>query len=154
MGTRKGNSIRLQWLSGLPCVSVGDWLKRATVVHQPRDGTGVKGLSWQGLRGVHIKWFPFSLQILSSCPEIKWHFIGHLQKQNVNKLMGKTKSINMKTGLLCDCVASTTFWGSSSENPPSSPFRIKHSKIKIRMKHKDWEGVWLSNRVFLALIRP
>lgn len=31
----------------------------------------------------------FSCQILSSCPEIKWHFIGHLQKQNVNKLMGK-----------------------------------------------------------------
>nr|XP_006625657.1 PREDICTED: proline synthase co-transcribed bacterial homolog protein [Lepisosteus oculatus] len=27
-------------------------------------------------------------QILSSCPEIKWHFIGHLQKNNVNKLMG------------------------------------------------------------------
>ncbi|XP_023486307.2 pyridoxal phosphate homeostasis protein isoform X2 [Equus caballus] len=26
-------------------------------------------------------------KILSSCPEIKWHFIGHLQKQNVNKLM-------------------------------------------------------------------
>ncbi|XP_051780218.1 pyridoxal phosphate homeostasis protein [Erpetoichthys calabaricus] len=27
-------------------------------------------------------------KILSSCPEIKWHFIGHLQKNNVNKLMG------------------------------------------------------------------
>uniref|UniRef100_A0A8C5RMC1 Pyridoxal phosphate binding protein n=1 Tax=Laticauda laticaudata TaxID=8630 RepID=A0A8C5RMC1_LATLA len=26
--------------------------------------------------------------ILSSCPEIKWHFIGHLQKNNVNKLIG------------------------------------------------------------------
>lgn len=26
-------------------------------------------------------------KILSSCPDIKWHFIGHLQKQNVNKLM-------------------------------------------------------------------
>ncbi|XP_057175165.1 pyridoxal phosphate homeostasis protein isoform X2 [Triplophysa rosa] len=26
-------------------------------------------------------------QILSSCPEIKWHFIGHLQKNNVNKLL-------------------------------------------------------------------
>ncbi|KAL7981441.1 hypothetical protein Chor_002337 [Crotalus horridus] len=25
--------------------------------------------------------------ILSSCPEIKWHFIGHLQKSNVNKLI-------------------------------------------------------------------
>ncbi|XP_040826201.1 pyridoxal phosphate homeostasis protein isoform X4 [Ochotona curzoniae] len=25
--------------------------------------------------------------ILSSCPDIRWHFIGHLQKQNVNKLM-------------------------------------------------------------------
>ncbi|XP_035236226.1 pyridoxal phosphate homeostasis protein isoform X3 [Anguilla anguilla] len=28
-------------------------------------------------------------QILSLCPEIKWHFIGHLQKNNVNKLLGK-----------------------------------------------------------------
>uniref|UniRef100_A0A6I8N7G3 Pyridoxal phosphate homeostasis protein n=2 Tax=Ornithorhynchus anatinus TaxID=9258 RepID=A0A6I8N7G3_ORNAN len=26
-------------------------------------------------------------KILSSCPEIKWHFIGHLQKHNVNKLI-------------------------------------------------------------------
>ncbi|XP_040826182.1 pyridoxal phosphate homeostasis protein isoform X2 [Ochotona curzoniae] len=26
-------------------------------------------------------------KILSSCPDIRWHFIGHLQKQNVNKLM-------------------------------------------------------------------
>ncbi|XP_013915217.1 PREDICTED: proline synthase co-transcribed bacterial homolog protein [Thamnophis sirtalis] len=26
-------------------------------------------------------------KILSSCPEIKWHFIGHLQKSNVNKLI-------------------------------------------------------------------
>uniref|UniRef100_A0A8D3D481 Pyridoxal phosphate homeostasis protein n=1 Tax=Scophthalmus maximus TaxID=52904 RepID=A0A8D3D481_SCOMX len=25
--------------------------------------------------------------ILESCPEIKWHFIGHLQKNNVNKLL-------------------------------------------------------------------
>ncbi|CAJ1055111.1 pyridoxal phosphate homeostasis protein isoform X1 [Xyrichtys novacula] len=26
--------------------------------------------------------------ILASCPDIKWHFIGHLQKNNVNKLLG------------------------------------------------------------------
>ncbi|KAK5863013.1 hypothetical protein PBY51_000076 [Eleginops maclovinus] len=26
--------------------------------------------------------------ILASCPEIRWHFIGHLQKNNVNKLLG------------------------------------------------------------------
>uniref|UniRef100_A0A8C6RBV8 Pyridoxal phosphate binding protein n=1 Tax=Nannospalax galili TaxID=1026970 RepID=A0A8C6RBV8_NANGA len=32
-------------------------------------------------------------RILSSCPEIKWHFIGHLQKQNVNKLMDRTPSL-------------------------------------------------------------
>ncbi|KAG8574832.1 hypothetical protein GDO81_009354 [Engystomops pustulosus] len=25
--------------------------------------------------------------ILSSCPEIKWHFIGHLQKHHINKLV-------------------------------------------------------------------
>uniref|UniRef100_A0A8C2MT93 Pyridoxal phosphate binding protein n=1 Tax=Cricetulus griseus TaxID=10029 RepID=A0A8C2MT93_CRIGR len=41
---------------------------------------------------------PFGGVVLSSCPEIKWHFIGHLQKQNVNKLMGKT-------GLLFDCIS-------------------------------------------------
>lgn len=28
-------------------------------------------------------------QILGSCPDIKWHFIGHLQKNNVNKLLGE-----------------------------------------------------------------
>ncbi|XP_031659907.1 pyridoxal phosphate homeostasis protein-like isoform X2 [Oncorhynchus kisutch] len=27
-------------------------------------------------------------QILESCPDIEWHFIGHLQKNNVNKLLG------------------------------------------------------------------
>ncbi|XP_068131061.1 pyridoxal phosphate homeostasis protein [Hyperolius riggenbachi] len=27
-------------------------------------------------------------KILSSCPEIKWHFIGHLQKGNIKKLVG------------------------------------------------------------------
>lgn len=27
-------------------------------------------------------------EIFKSCPEIKWHFIGHLQKNNVNKLLG------------------------------------------------------------------
>lgn len=32
---------------------------------------------------------PPPFQILNSCPEIKWHFIGHLQKNNVNKLLGK-----------------------------------------------------------------
>ncbi|XP_073425132.1 pyridoxal phosphate homeostasis protein isoform X1 [Dendrobates tinctorius] len=26
-------------------------------------------------------------KILSSCPEIKWHFIGHLQKHSINKLI-------------------------------------------------------------------
>ncbi|XP_029426543.1 LOW QUALITY PROTEIN: pyridoxal phosphate homeostasis protein [Nannospalax galili] len=39
-------------------------------------------------------------KILSSCPEIKWHFIGHLQKQNVNKLMGsreETKWASLQT---------------------------------------------------------
>ncbi|XP_056278238.1 pyridoxal phosphate homeostasis protein isoform X1 [Pseudoliparis swirei] len=26
--------------------------------------------------------------VVTSCPDIKWHFIGHLQKNNVNKLLG------------------------------------------------------------------
>lgn len=35
--------------------------------------------------------------ILSSCPEIKWHFIGHLQKQNVNKLMAVPNLFMLET---------------------------------------------------------
>ncbi|XP_036312850.1 pyridoxal phosphate homeostasis protein [Pipistrellus kuhlii] len=36
-------------------------------------------------------------KILSSCPEIKWHFIGHLQKQNVNKLMSVPNLFMLET---------------------------------------------------------
>ncbi|XP_037687292.1 pyridoxal phosphate homeostasis protein isoform X1 [Choloepus didactylus] len=36
-------------------------------------------------------------KILSACPEIKWHFIGHLQKQNVNKLMGVPNLFMLET---------------------------------------------------------
>ncbi|XP_061033212.1 pyridoxal phosphate homeostasis protein isoform X2 [Eubalaena glacialis] len=36
-------------------------------------------------------------RILSSCPEIKWHFIGHLQKQNVNKLMAVPNLFMLET---------------------------------------------------------
>ncbi|XP_072917989.1 pyridoxal phosphate homeostasis protein isoform X1 [Hemitrygon akajei] len=36
-------------------------------------------------------------QILSLCPEIKWHFIGHLQKNNVNKLMGAPNLFMIET---------------------------------------------------------
>ncbi|XP_057608741.1 pyridoxal phosphate homeostasis protein isoform X2 [Chionomys nivalis] len=35
--------------------------------------------------------------VLSSCPEIKWHFIGHLQKQNVNKLMAVPNLFMLET---------------------------------------------------------
>ncbi|KAM6149805.1 pyridoxal phosphate homeostasis protein [Erethizon dorsatum] len=36
-------------------------------------------------------------KILSSCPEIKWHFIGHLQKQNVSKLMAVPNLFMLET---------------------------------------------------------
>ncbi|NXK23401.1 PLPHP protein, partial [Arenaria interpres] len=36
-------------------------------------------------------------RILSSCPEIKWHFIGHLQKNNVNKLIGVPNLFMLET---------------------------------------------------------
>ncbi|XP_004637319.2 pyridoxal phosphate homeostasis protein [Octodon degus] len=36
-------------------------------------------------------------KIVSSCPEIKWHFIGHLQKQNVNKLMAVPNLFMLET---------------------------------------------------------
>ncbi|XP_033375322.1 pyridoxal phosphate homeostasis protein isoform X2 [Parus major] len=35
--------------------------------------------------------------ILSSCPDIKWHFIGHLQKSNVNKLMAVPNLFMLET---------------------------------------------------------
>ncbi|XP_040545289.1 pyridoxal phosphate homeostasis protein isoform X1 [Gallus gallus] len=36
-------------------------------------------------------------RILSSCPEIKWHFIGHLQKSNVNKLIAVPNLFMLET---------------------------------------------------------
>ncbi|XP_075030811.1 pyridoxal phosphate homeostasis protein isoform X3 [Calonectris borealis] len=36
-------------------------------------------------------------RILSSCPEIKWHFIGHLQKHNVNKLIAVPNLFMLET---------------------------------------------------------
>ncbi|NXT71097.1 PLPHP protein, partial [Chaetops frenatus] len=36
-------------------------------------------------------------QILSSCPDIKWHFIGHLQKNNVNKLIAVPNLFMLET---------------------------------------------------------
>ncbi|NXG41423.1 PLPHP protein, partial [Psilopogon haemacephalus] len=36
-------------------------------------------------------------QILASCPEIKWHFIGHLQKNNVNKLIAVPNLFMLET---------------------------------------------------------
>uniref|UniRef100_A0A4W3HDH1 Pyridoxal phosphate homeostasis protein n=1 Tax=Callorhinchus milii TaxID=7868 RepID=A0A4W3HDH1_CALMI len=36
-------------------------------------------------------------QILSDCPEIKWHFVGHLQKSNVSKLMGTPNLFMIET---------------------------------------------------------
>ncbi|XP_072512659.1 pyridoxal phosphate homeostasis protein isoform X2 [Salminus brasiliensis] len=35
--------------------------------------------------------------ILSSCPEIKWHFIGHLQRNSVNKLLGVSNLYMVET---------------------------------------------------------
>ncbi|NXD31353.1 PLPHP protein, partial [Spelaeornis formosus] len=36
-------------------------------------------------------------RILSSCPDIKWHFIGHLQKGNVNKLIAVPNLFMLET---------------------------------------------------------
>ena len=36
-------------------------------------------------------------KVLSSCPEIKWHFVGQLQKQNVNKLMAVPNLFMLET---------------------------------------------------------
>ncbi|XP_069872292.1 pyridoxal phosphate homeostasis protein isoform X1 [Dipodomys merriami] len=60
-------------------------------------------------------------KILSSCPEIKWHFIGHLQKQNVNKLMAVPNLFMLETVdsvKLADKV-------NSSWQKKSSPERLK-----------------------------
>ncbi|KAF6084712.1 pyridoxal phosphate binding protein [Phyllostomus discolor] len=60
-------------------------------------------------------------KVLSSCPEIKWHFIGHLQKQNVNKLMAVPNLFMLETldsAKLADKV-------NSSWQKKGSPERLK-----------------------------
>ncbi|NXF43974.1 PLPHP protein, partial [Oceanites oceanicus] len=52
---------------------------------------GENYVSWLGPTGGQLG------LILSSCPEIKWHFIGHLQKNNVNKLIAVPNLFMLET---------------------------------------------------------
>lgn len=50
----------------------------------------------------------FYFQILSKCSDIKWHFIGHLQRNKVKKVLGEkcaTTSFVEKTGYLIFSIA-------------------------------------------------
>jgi PLP dependent protein len=38
-----------------------------------------------------------SKEILSNCPEIKWHFIGHLQSNKIKKVLSNMISILLAT---------------------------------------------------------
>lgn len=74
---------------------------------------------------------PLCFQILSSCPEIKWHFIGHLQKNNVNKLIGKLYLI------LCAVTPGTIVFQCSNNNSLmyiKSPVPVSVSKQSCRYK--------------------
>lgn len=74
--------------SDVPC---GQWMSRCS--RRWSSGHGQRTYSGHGQRTYRENYFQELLKkasnpkILSSCPEIKWHFIGHLQKQNVNKLI-------------------------------------------------------------------
>lgn len=82
-------------------------------------------------------------KILSSCPEIKWHFIGHLQKQNVNKLMAVPNLFMLETVdsmKLADKV-------NSSWQKKGSPERLK---VMVQINTSGEESKWpdLKHRSF------
>jgi len=46
-------------------------------------------------------------EMVESCPEIKYHFIGHLQKKNVNKLLSVTSKIHVVETIDSEALAKT-----------------------------------------------
>ncbi|XP_063301672.1 pyridoxal phosphate homeostasis protein [Pelobates fuscus] len=71
--------------------------------------------------------------ILSSCPEIKWHFIGHLQKTHINKLVAVPNLHMMETvdsAKLADKVNSSWQKKGSSEK----------LKVMVQVKTSDEES--------------
>lgn len=71
--------------------------------------------------------------ILSSCPEIKWHFIGHLQKTHINKLVAVPNLHMMETvdsAKLADKVNSSWQKRGSSEK----------LKVMVQIKTSDEES--------------
>ncbi|MCJ8749176.1 hypothetical protein PDJAM_G00173340 [Pangasius djambal] len=74
--------------------------------------------------------------ILTSCPEIKWHFIGHLQKGNVNKLLGVPNLYMVET---IDSVKLADKLNSSWQKLRSS--NTRGLKIMVQINTSDEESV-------------
>ena len=45
----------------------------------------------------------FLLQLLEKCPDIRWHFIGHLQRNKVSKILGKWFSAKITHHIIPNC---------------------------------------------------
>uniref|UniRef100_A0A8C5PZE1 Pyridoxal phosphate homeostasis protein n=1 Tax=Leptobrachium leishanense TaxID=445787 RepID=A0A8C5PZE1_9ANUR len=71
--------------------------------------------------------------ILSSCPEIKWHFIGHLQKKHISKLVAVPKLHMLET---VDSVKLADKVNSSWQKKSSS----EKLKVMVQIKTSDEES--------------
>ncbi|XP_062366544.1 pyridoxal phosphate homeostasis protein isoform X1 [Cinclus cinclus] len=80
-------------------------------------------------------------RILSSCPDIKWHFIGHLQKSNVNKLIAVPNLFMLET---VDSVKLADRVNSSWQKKGSS----QKLKVMVQVNTSGEDSEWLS------VIRP
>ncbi|KAG7278436.1 hypothetical protein CRUP_038731 [Coryphaenoides rupestris] len=84
-------------------------------------------------------------EILKSCPEIQWHFIGHLQKNNINKLLGKhglppEDTVNTVKHILSQCTALHFFglmtigrYGFDLSEGPNPDFQIEVGSTNVRV---------------------
>uniref|UniRef100_A0A8C4X2E7 Pyridoxal phosphate homeostasis protein n=1 Tax=Erpetoichthys calabaricus TaxID=27687 RepID=A0A8C4X2E7_ERPCA len=88
-------------------------------------------------------------KILSSCPEIKWHFIGHLQKNNVNKLMGVPNIFMVET---VDSVKLADRVNSSWQKQRLSAQRLK-VMVQINTSGEDSKQTWLGPSEAVSMVQ-
>lgn len=74
-------------------------------------------------------------EIIEQCPEIRWHFIGHLQKSNVNKLLSIPR-LHMIETIDNEKLANTVnnSWGKSRKGPEKLKILVQVNTSKEECK--------------------
>ena len=80
-------------------------------------------------------------ELLSTCPDIKWHFIGHLQRNKINKVLSVPNLYIVET---VDSEKIATALNKGLEN--SSKEQEKNLNVYVQVNSSGEAGMLLSHR--------